>query len=137
MKLIHLFSLLGILSLIGCATLDQTEIANRSVGYFEPLQLEPEFDLYHFRVDIIRQTEDKMESDSTTSTEAVNYHILGFALGNGLFYDLNGSLGFDVLKLLAVNTESDFELQKTYFPNQKALRLIVKDGFYCYTNKPF
>ncbi|GAA5220067.1 hypothetical protein [Membranihabitans marinus] len=53
------------------------------------------------------------DSDCDTIQPADKYQVLGFDLGDGLFYDLNGYLCFDILALLSVDVEGNFVVQRT------------------------
>lgn len=99
----------------GClTTLKITEIKELSKAKFDSLTIQPDIELYGFRIDIIRQTIDEQINDSTTQAEVVPYHFLGFNLGNGLFYDLNDNLSMRVDYLLNIDTKNDFEIEKFY-----------------------
>lgn len=88
-----------------CTTLNVSDLQNLERASFEPLQLRPEVEPNNLRIDVIRQTEEFMENDTTVETLNTPYHPLGFYLGNGLFYDLNENLSLRVDDLL--NAPSD------------------------------
>lgn len=99
----------------GCATpFSLTEINNVQKVEFEPLHIQNDLELYDLRIDIIRQTYDESTSDTTSETRNTPYHVVGFNLGNGLFYDLNGNLSLRIDKLLGINPEGNFKLEKAY-----------------------
>jgi len=109
-----IFFLLALFA-FGCATpFSLTEINNVQKVEFEPLYIQPDLELYDLRIDIIRQTYDESTSDTTSETRNTPYHAVGFNLGNGLFYDLNGNLSLRIDKLLALNPEANFRLEKAY-----------------------
>jgi hypothetical protein len=104
-----------ILMNFGCSTtLNISEIKELSKTKFDSLSIQPDIELYDFRIDILRQTTEEQVNDSTTETEDVPYHFLGFNLGNGLFYDLNDNLSLRVDYLLKIDTKNDFEIEKIY-----------------------
>ncbi len=103
----------------GCSTtLKITEIKELSKTNFDSLTIKPDIELYDFRIDIIRQKSEKQVDDCTTETKDVPYHFLGFNLGNGLFYDLNGNLSLRINYLLNIHTDNDFEIEKVYPKNK-------------------
>lgn len=102
-------------SFFSCTTtLEITEINELNKVMFDSLIIQPDMELYDFRIDIIRQKYDEQVNDSTTETKEVPYHYLGFNLGNGLFYDLNDNLSLRVDYLLNINTHGDFKIEKLY-----------------------
>ncbi|MFM9950774.1 MAG: hypothetical protein ACKV1O_22745 [Saprospiraceae bacterium] len=102
-------------ALSGCATpFSLTEINNVQKVEFEPLYIQNDLELYDLRIDIIRQAYDESTSDTTSETRNMPYHPAGFNLGNGLFYDLNGNLSLRIDKLLEINPEANFRLEKAY-----------------------
>lgn len=103
----------------GCSTsLKISEIKELSKTKFDSLSIKPDIELYDFRIDIIRQTTEEQVNDSTTETEDVPYHFLGFNLGNGLFYDLNDNLSLRIDYLLNIDTKKDFKVEKIYSKNK-------------------
>lgn len=99
----------------GCTTtLKISEIKDLAKIEFDSLFIQPDTELYDFRIDIVRQTFDEQVNDSTTETKEEPYHKLGFNLGNGLFYDLNDNLSLRVDYLLNIDTKNDFEIEKLY-----------------------
>lgn len=114
------------LALCTCARpLDYSEIKNLEREAFEPLYLQPDYEVVELRWDIIRQQDRNVVNDSTSETEAVDYHYLGFDLGNGLFFDLNQNLGFRVLQLLSAD-RTDFELISSTYPFDKQAERILE-----------
>ena len=115
MKRNNFILLILILINFGCkTTLKISEIKDLSKIEFESLFIQPDIEPYDFRIDIVRQTTDEQVNDSTTETEDVPYHLLGFNLGNGLFYDLNDNLSLRIDYLLNIDTKNDFEIEKVY-----------------------
>jgi hypothetical protein len=107
------FSLL-ILLISGCATLNESVIKNAERSDFQPLVLSPDYDLSGIRIDLIRQTNEEEVNDSTTETEAIPYHPVGFYLGNGLFIDLNDNISLLVPELLDVSFDENFKIEQSY-----------------------
>jgi hypothetical protein len=95
-----IISALTILLGSSCATLKIDEVKKLHKARFEPLQLMPAIEPNNLRIDLIRQTNISMVNDLTYETFDIPYHSLGFNLGNGLFYDLNGNLSLRVDSLL-------------------------------------
>ena len=92
MKKILLLTL-PFLLLLSCNPLDLSTL-DQDIK-FEELDLKVSYELEDLRFDVIRQqTSDATSDVGDTDTEDVPYHPFGFDLGNGLFYDLNGNLGF-------------------------------------------
>lgn len=96
-----------------CTTLNKTAIQRLEPISFEPVALQPTYDLYDFRVDIIRQ-KDSDAVDSTSFSTDTPYHPLGFALGNGLFFDLNENLSFDILALMGIERGTDISVLQSF-----------------------
>ena len=123
-------------------------IKNLDKESFEPLCLTPAVEANNLRIDIIRNTYTKTENDSVQRTEDVDYHPLGFYLGNGLFYDLNENLCLRVDSLLGVAENFKIEmisrpeknkgivvytfendsLIKTYPPRKKSHYIYHREG---------
>ena len=76
------------------------------------VELNPTYDLFNLRFDIIRQTEEIEKNDSTKKRENVDYHKLGFDLGNFLFVDLNGNLVLRIDQMLGITEKEPFTLLK-------------------------
>ena len=113
MKYLLLLCLLPFI--FGCATLNLSTIEEAARTDFQPLILEPHFDVYNIRIDVIRQTDESETDDSTTGTEERRYHPVGFNLGNGLFLDLNDNLSFLVPELLNVDPGENFTITQQSF----------------------
>jgi hypothetical protein len=101
-----------------CATLNISDISNPDRG-FEPLRLEPAIETNDLRIDLVRHTSDVQINDSTTETHDTPYHPLGFNLGNGMFYDLNGNLSFRLDELLGIRENDCWSLEQTMRKRQK------------------
>ncbi|WP_236974240.1 hypothetical protein [Membranihabitans maritimus] len=86
--------------------------AERQSGEKQPaeLKLEPDYDLYELRIDLYRK--EKSANSAQETREEEDYNPLGFFLGEGLFYDLNGNLSFDVIRLLGIDRFSNFEIMQ-------------------------
>lgn len=82
------------------------------------LRLEPGYEINKLRIDIIRNTYEKEIDDSTKENKNMPYHPLGFDLGNGLFYDLNGNLCLRIDYLLGFSPENNFEIKKITSPDK-------------------
>ena len=80
------------------------------------LTLKPDYDLFNFRFDLIRETETVQVNDSTSKTEASDYSKLGFDLGNYMFFDLNQNMCLRIDKLLSIDNTDDFIVKKETFP---------------------
>ena len=94
------------ISVSSCATLNVSDLQNLEKVSFEPLQLRPEVEPNNLRIDLVRQTEEFPENDTTVETINTPYHPLGFYLGNGIFYDLNKNLTLRVDYLLNAPSDS-------------------------------
>lgn len=106
-KQLLILSLLLFLFLTGCylpKPFHFSELQNTPSSKLDPLELTPSYDLYNFRFDIVRQTEEDC------SDEGVEYHSLGFRLGNGLFYDMNGNLSFNAHELFGLTNFQNFKI---------------------------
>lgn len=106
------FLALTVLLLPGCATLDKTALSELQRVPFEPLALQPSFDVYEIRLDLIREKDTPMLSDSTGTEEELSYRTLGFYLGNGLFYDLNNNLSLLVPDLFQIDPAANFTIEE-------------------------
>ena len=101
-----IFCIIGFLST--CATLNKSTINSlhreKLIGPF----LQPDFELYDLRIDLIRNTTTEEVNDSTETEKEMPYHRLGFNLGNGLYYDLNENLCLRLTDLFNIDDLSDF-----------------------------
>ncbi|MBU1822175.1 MAG: hypothetical protein KKG00_11795 [Bacteroidetes bacterium] len=95
-----------------CATLDPSEIRNLDRVTFDAPQLVPQAEPTELRIDIVRQQIPNMILENTYTYQDVPYHPLGFDIGNGLFYDLNGNLSLRVEYLLGLENEPVFTIKK-------------------------
>ena len=133
MKTIQLLILFGILAVLsGCATLNQAAIEHFESTKMEGPTLKPGYELYDLRLDLIRAKTEESAGDSTKKEVDKPYYLIGFDLGNGLFYDLNRNLSFKVLPLFGLTETSDFDI--TYegkgFIFKNAMSFIkTKDDF--------
>jgi hypothetical protein len=112
-KYLRVIAFLSVLIIFSsCATLNVSEINNLERLEFEPLILQPDREVNGLRIDLIRQTRSETGLDSITGTEDVPYHLIGFDLGNGIFYDLNDNLGMRVDYLLGFSDKGNFRVDK-------------------------
>lgn len=124
-----------ILISFGCSTtLNISEIQELSKTRFDSLEIQPDVELYDFRIDIIRQTTEEQVNDSTTETKDVPYHFLGFNLGNGLFYDLNDNLSLRIDYLLNIDTKNYFEIEKVYSKSKRNRKFKSHKGNFTIEN---
>lgn len=107
------------LLLIGCATLNVGEIRDLQKTAFDPPELKPGYEINDLRIDLIRQTFTENVNDSVTETKDTPYHPFGFNIGNGLFYDINGNLGFRLEFLLGFSADRNFEVHQVYRAKKK------------------
>ena len=128
----------GILLLISCiffscsSPLNIREVKSLDQGKFEDIRLVPMPDFYELRHDIIRQQVETTIQEGITDTDDVPYHRLGFYLGNGLFFDLNDNLSFDLLALLSIDKSKNFEVEKRLTKRPKVVyKSISTNGLYC------
>jgi hypothetical protein len=110
---------LVVITLSSCTPKMISEINALQPEQLGPLTLNPSCEVHNLRIDIIRNTETVRVNDSTTKTEDVPYHPLGFDLGNGLFYDLNENLSFRIDYLLGFNQKKDFKIKRSFHPFKK------------------
>lgn len=96
------------------------------------LSLDPKYDLFQMRYDVLRQTKQVTVNDSVTKTEPEAYEICGFDIGRFLFADLNNNLSVRIDKLLDLNTNSEFEVAVQYLPfrERSKSQYQFKDGVY-------
>ena len=80
--------------------------------FFQQLELNVAYELEELRVDIIRKETTSADGDGNSTTEDVPYHPLGFDLGNGLFYDLNGNLALRLKHLFDLDGRNEFSLKR-------------------------
>jgi hypothetical protein len=105
--------LVSVLLVQSCATLNRTEL--NSVERVKPdsLVLLPMLDVFEERVDVIREKTNADQMHNEQGETVVPYHSVGFYLGNGLFYDLNGNLSLLPLKLLDLSPHKTFRVELT------------------------
>jgi len=113
----YIFALILILG-GSCASLDIGEIRNHKKTEFESLRLLPGREINELRIDLIRQTYSEHVNDSTVNTEDTPYLPLGFDLGNGLFYDLDGNLSLRIDYLLGFSPDNNFEIHEINRPEK-------------------
>lgn len=101
---------------------------------WEPFTLEADYDFYGIRQWIFRpsftRTERSISSSGQSSSREITVypipHFAGIRLGNGLFYDINGTLSFDILEILGINDKESFLIHVEKEPTQLKKRLYVK-----------
>ncbi|MBX2876851.1 MAG: hypothetical protein KTR30_32335 [Saprospiraceae bacterium] len=91
---------------------DSEKLSEREASTFQQLALNPAYELEELRIDIIRREETTADGDGNSSTEKVDYHPLGFDLGNGLFYDLNGNLALRLKHLFDLDDQNEFTVKR-------------------------
>lgn len=96
-----------------CATLSISDISSPDRNAFSPLKLEPAIEASDLRIDLVRHTTEVQVNDSTRESRDTPYHPVGFDLGNGMFYDLNGNLGFRIDELIGVTGMDCYSLEQT------------------------
>jgi hypothetical protein len=114
------FVLVSALLYGSCATLQPGDIPPESAWEeLEPLRLEMDVDVFQIRLDLLRENKDSSNSSITVSDGSykrsdrlVPYHYLGSYLGNGLFLDINGNIGVDIIRLLGFDGEYSFKLHR-------------------------
>jgi hypothetical protein len=84
---------------------------------FESLKIQPDVEPNDLRVDVIRNYTYTYVNEYTSTMEAVPYHPLGFDLGNGLFYDLNGNLCLRIDFLLGLSPDLPFKIEENINPS--------------------
>lgn len=108
-KINYLFFIVFTFLLASCATLDKAALRQLQPSPIQDLALQPAFDLYDIRLDIIRQ---KDAGDSTAIEENRPYRTLGFKLGNGLFFDLNRNISLLVPEMLGLEGTENFLIEE-------------------------
>ena len=98
---------------VSCATLDITGLQQGEKEAFEPLILKPSLEATGLRIDLIREQESYRVNDSIEEMRDSPYHPLGFDLGNGLFYDLDGNLSLRLEDLLGVRGNPCYSISHT------------------------
>lgn len=90
---------------------EEPPAADRSRA-FSQLDLQIAHELEELRIDIRRETDSSTDPDGNSTTEDRDYHPLGFDLGNGLFYDLNGNLALRLKHLFALDEEDSYSVKR-------------------------
>jgi hypothetical protein len=121
----------------GCSTLKPGDIPDQSQWEEpEPLSAGIGIDLFQFRIDIFRERKDAMTStvlineDGTykRKDDMVPHHYLGVYLGGGLFIDINGNVGVDIIRLFGFDTVKGFRMRKTLNGSLDAAEEFSRDG---------
>lgn len=108
------------------------EITAIEANAVQDFQLKVTTQTDNLRIDIIRQTETETDCDGDSDTVDVDYHPIGFDLGNGLFFDLNNNLSFRIDSLLDLQSREDFELRRTVYRMEQN---IVREDNQMYTRR--
>ncbi len=120
--------ILFILVLTSCSRFPLTRnevLSMKSIGFNEP-ELKMDYEPTNLRIDVFRQHTTNYINETIIYEEPVDYHPLGFNMGNGLFYDMNGNLSFRIDHLLDFSTDEPFEIRLNNWPNnQKAITQFV------------
>lgn len=109
-----------------CTSLSLHEINSLDKNSFDALQLDPGVEANDLRVDVIRNTTLVYIDEYQYMEQPVPYHPLGFDLGNGLFYDLNGNLSFRIDYLLDFNPEDSFSIEENIKPETNKMRTLYQ-----------
>jgi len=136
------FAVFSLVLLQSCGSVLESNITKLEKIAPEPLKLEPGYDLYSIRLDLIRQTDSSPSGFGTgqqfqNNTRNVPYHRLGFHLGNGLFLDLNDNLSILVDKLYDIKDGENFEIVEQISPQRKRRYTKRNDIFEERTNAIF
>ncbi|MCB0632143.1 MAG: hypothetical protein R2824_14105 [Saprospiraceae bacterium] len=109
-RLLPLLSLL--LFCFACQTSKPLRLSGVNMEKLEPLVLEPGYDPYALRIDVLRQKESGYDPVlEQYDEEDAPYHPVGFDLGNGLFFDLNYNLSFKVNQLPGITDPNTFKVR--------------------------
>ena len=119
MHRILLFSYLAVLSLMaGCTSLEKHRLEDQfDICPVEPLQLSIQPEYYCLRVDLDRETlsaPPTVVNGIITPGQQANslYHVVGIGLGNGIVFDLNKNLYFDLGSLLEIKDKDNFSIRE-------------------------
>lgn len=96
--------------IICCSCVSTSTITDAERQNFKPSVLSSGYDLTDMRIDIIRQTKDATDINGNTVKEDVAYSPIGYKLGNGMFYDLNGNLAFLISDLFNLTKDDNYSL---------------------------
>ncbi|MDR2588326.1 MAG: hypothetical protein LBC67_02760 [Spirochaetales bacterium] len=125
----------------GCATLEKGAIPEESLWEEpEPLEAGLATDIFQLRLDLVRER-GGAASSSTTSTILVQndgtyktegayvpHNYLGVYIGNGLFIDINGNIGVDLIRLFGFDRKRSFRLTRTRKGSLDAAQEYIRDG---------
>jgi len=129
------FAVFSLFLLQSCGSVLESNITKLKKIDLEPLKLEPGYDLYSIRLDLIRETESANDFGPArggfqgNNSQDVPYHRLGFHLGNNLFLDLNDNLSILVDKIYDIKDGENFEIVEKVSP-QRRNRYTKKDDIY-------
>lgn len=107
-----LLLVVSLLFLVSFSPINSEHSSKSEAAIFQRLELKVAYELEELRVDIIRKEETSCDADGNSTTEDVPYHPLGFDLGNGLFYDLNGNLALRLKHLFQWDGLNEFSLKR-------------------------
>jgi hypothetical protein len=108
----------------GCSTLKPGDIPDQSQWEEpEPLSANIGVDIFQFRLDLLRERRDDTASTTTVliteegtykeKEDFISHHYLGVYVGNGLFIDINGNVGIDIIRLFGLDSLKGFRLRKS------------------------
>ena len=144
-----LFTLLAAALLAcGCASLKKGDIPPESQWEkTQPLTLEMTADIFQVRLDLFREKEvNPFSTGASASTQAgsssvttvpgtyksksdlVPHHYLGTYIGSGLFIDINGNIGVDIIRLFGLDTAKAFKLHRTQKGNIDAPAEVSRES---------
>ena len=120
MKHTTFITILLTLLVAACSTLNIREIKSMKKTHFQNMELSPGQVHNKLRIDVIRQVTETYVDETTSICENVPYHPLGFDLGNGLFFDMNGNLSLRLDQLLDFDSNEPFEINQNVKPANDA-----------------
>lgn len=134
-RLLPLF--LPLILCFGCQSSKSLRLDGMTMTELDPLILEPGYDPYELRIDILRQ----LQSDydlvmEMTNVEKVPYHPIGFDLGNGLFFDLNENLSLKINQLSVIDDPGTFKVMVVEnMLTERGITYAILPDRYCVTSK--
>jgi hypothetical protein len=121
----------------GCSTLKPGDIPDQSQWEEpQPLSANISADLFQFRLDLFREKNNAATStilitgDGTykETDDLVPHHYLGIYAGNGLFIDINGNVGIDIIRLFGFDALRGFRLRKSLEGSSRTAEEFSRDG---------